>query len=367
MVNIENNEKSSISGKKKILHIVEAMGGGVFTYIVDLANQLCDEYEVNIAYAIRPQTPEGYREYFDKRIKLIEVKNFTRSINPIKDIKAFFEIKKIEKEIEPDIIHLHSSKAGTLGRWAFNGKKVSVFYTPHGYSFLMQNCGGIKRTIYKIIESVSGRRNCTTIACSKGEYDESVKLAKHNTYINNGINISKMHKLIKMCNTTNDQHPFTVFTLGRICYQKNPELFNSIAEKVPDVKFLWIGDGELRDKLTSSNIEITGWVNREKALEHSMQADMFILPSLWEGLPISLLEAMCMRKVCLVSDVIGNRDVIENGVNGFICRSADEFAEIIKKQKSSLNWSIIEKARQDVLNEYNTTVMGAKYKKIYSK
>lgn len=67
--------------KKKILYIVEAMGGGVFTYIVDLANELVNKYDMYIAYAVRKQTPKNYKDYFDKRIHLIEVKNFGRAIN----------------------------------------------------------------------------------------------------------------------------------------------------------------------------------------------------------------------------------------------------------------------------------------------
>ena len=114
--------------KKKILYIVEAMGGGVFTYIVDLANELVNKYDMYIAYAVRKQTPKNYKDYFDKRIHLIEVKNFGRAIDPVKDIAAFFEVKKIAAEIKPDIIHLHSSKAGAIGRMAFNGK-IPMFYT----------------------------------------------------------------------------------------------------------------------------------------------------------------------------------------------------------------------------------------------
>ena len=105
--------------KKKILYIVEAMGGGVFTYIVDLANELVNSYDMYIAYAVRKQTPQNYKDYFDKRIHLIEVKSFVRAINATKDIVAFFEIRRIASEIKPDIIHLHSSKAGALGRFAF--------------------------------------------------------------------------------------------------------------------------------------------------------------------------------------------------------------------------------------------------------
>lgn len=352
--------------KKKILFIVEAMGGGVFTYIVDLSNELVNEYDMYIAYAVRKQTPENYRDYFDKRIHLIEVKNFNRSINPTKDIKAFIEIKNIEKEIKPDIIHLHSSKAGALGRFAFNGRKIPLFYTPHGYSFLMQNHSAGKRLIYKAIEAICSKRNCMTISCSEGEHRETLKLTKNATYVNNGINIGGLQKLIDSVGLV-DKHPFTVFTLGRICYQKNPSLFNKIAEMMPDVKFLWIGDGELRAELTAPNIEITGWIQRENALRKSLHGDVFLLTSLWEGLPISLLEAMYMKKVCIVSNVIGNKDVIRNGENGFVCSKAEEFAKTIKQvRKLNLNKMRIT-AFKDIEETYNTQVMAENYSEIYIK
>lgn len=181
--------------KKKILYIVEAMGGGVFTYIVDLANELVNSYDMYIAYAVRKQTPQNYKDYFDKRIHLIEVKNFGRAIDPAKDIAAFFEVKKIAAEIKPDVIHLHSSKAGAIGRVAFNGK-IPMFYTPHGYSFLMEDYKPMKRRMFKLIESVCAKRNCTTISCSMGEHQESLKLTKHATYVNNGINMAELQEII---------------------------------------------------------------------------------------------------------------------------------------------------------------------------
>lgn len=350
--------------KKKILFVVEAMGGGVFTYIVDLANELVNIYDMYIAYAIRKQTPADFKDFFDKRIHLIEVKNFERSINSMKDIKAFFEIREIADRVQPDVIHLHSSKAGVLGRWAFNGKKIPLFYTPHGYSFLMQNHSIAKRLMYKTIETISGRRYCTTISCSEGEHQESLKLTKHATYVNNGININELQKLIASVKI-NEKQPFTVFTLGRICYQKNPDLFNKVALAMPDVQFKWIGDGELREKLTASNIEVTGWAERKIAMKHSMHGDVFLLTSLWEGLPISLLEAMYMKKLCIVNDVIGNRDVIHTGDNGFVCRSVEDFVEAIRESQSGAVKALVDKAYSDVLNTYNTAVMAEKYSKIY--
>ncbi len=348
-------------GRKKILFIVEAMGGGVFTYIVDLANQLVDEYDMYVAYAVRRQTPANYTNYFDKRIHLIKVENFGRSLNPGKDIKAFFEIKRIAKIVNPDIIHLHSSKAGALGRVAFNGRKIPLFYTPHAYSFLMKNHSAPKRMMFKAIETICAKTHCTTISCSFGEHQETLKLTKRAEYVNNGINIDELRELLETVNT--EEKKYKVFTLGRICHQKNPELFNQIALAMPDEKFLWIGDGDLRDKLTAPNITVTGWVERRKALELSQQGEVFILTSLWEGLPISLLEAMYMKKLSVVSNVIGNRDVIQNGKNGYVCNSVQEFVNGIQASGEQL----IKNAYQDVLSEYNTKVMGQKYSTIYKK
>ena len=355
-----------MADKKRILFIVEAMGGGVFTYIVDLANELVNTYDMYIAYAVRKQTPWDYKDYFDKRIHLIEVKNFGRSINPTKDIKAFFEIRSIAKKVKPDVIHLHSSKAGALGRFAFNGKDVPLFYTPHGYSFLMQNHSVTKRLIYKAVETVCGKRNCMTISCSEGEHQETLKLTKNAAYVNKGINMKELQELIDSVGIVAD-HPFTVFTLGRICYQKNPVLFNQIALAMPEVKFLWIGDGELRNELTAKNIEITGWCKREDALKHSLKADVLLLTSLWEGLPISLLESMYMKKLCVVNDVIGNRDVIHNGENGFVCDDFDGFIEAIKSAERHEKYieKYIEQAYDDVLKKYNTAVMADQYRNLY--
>jgi hypothetical protein len=72
-----------------------------------------------------------------------------------------------------------------------------------------------------------------------------MKLTERATYVNNAVNLNDLQKMLDQVEV--NEHSFTVFTLGRICYQKNPELFNKVAEAMPDVKFLWIGEGELRN------------------------------------------------------------------------------------------------------------------------
>lgn len=358
--------------KPKLLHVVEAMGGGVFTYIVDLSNELIKDYDIYIAFSVRPQTPADYYKYFDKRIHLIKVKNFVREINIYKDLKAFFEIREIVKKTEPDFIHLHSSKAGVLGRWALGKGSMPLYYTPHGYSFLMDSKSRIKKEFYKLIEIFSSRRDCITVSCSKGEHEETLKFNKRAVYVDNGINIKRLQKsIILNCGGKQESSRiklFTVFTSGRICHQKNPAMFNEIALLMPETRFLWIGDGELKGQLTAPNIEVTGWVTRDEALRQSAKSDVFILPSLWEGLPISLLEAMYMKKPCIVNNVIGNRDVIKNYVNGFVCNNARQYVCAINKcmdKDNNIVKEYVERAYMDILERYNTTTMAERYSKIY--
>ena len=159
-----------------------------------------------------------------------------------------------------------------------------------------------------------------------------------------------------------------IATLGRISLQKNPVMFNRIAEAFPNIDFIWIGDGELKGKLTAPNIKVIGWVDNKTALNYLTAADIFLLTSLWEGLPMALLEAMYMKKICIVSDVVGNRDVIHDGQNGYICSSVSDYVKIINNIMAgrSLN-QIIVNAKENVINHYNSEIMANQYKQIYKK
>jgi glycosyltransferase involved in cell wall biosynthesis len=229
----------------------------------------------------------------------------------------------------------------------------------------MQGASKAKRVFYWLAEYLSAQRKAVTIACGKGEYEEALRLSKRCSYVSNGINTYNLKSFLK------EKKPLSaipvVCTCGRISYQKNPGLFNEIALRLPHVKFLWIGDGEMKAGLTAPNIEITGWVSRERAIALTAEADFFILPSLWEGLPLSLLEAMFLKKICLVSDIIGNRDVIRNGMNGFICHNPKEYVDRINQvMNNKPDWKLMsEQANSDIVTLYNTDVMTAKYKEIY--
>lgn len=358
--------KKNINSMKKIMHIAEPFATGVLSFLIDITKRQVEEYDIYILYGIRPLTPPNVESLFDKRIHLIKINDFKGALGTVLNPKAYQTIHRYYKQIKPDIIHLHSSASGFVGRWCLPCSQSKVFYTPHGYSFLQMDSSALKRLIFWGIEYLSSKRNAKIIACGESEYKEAYKLTHNSTFVNNGINITELDSY------TNQQeishNPIKVCTCGRILYQKNPQFFNKVALLTPEIKFIWIGEGELRNQLTANNIEITGWLNKEEVLKTIQETDIFIFPSLGEGLPISLLEAMYLKKICIVSNVRGNKDIIKSGINGFICESPEEYSTIIKKyMNNEFNIKAIqENAHQDVKLNYNADLMAQKYDIIYN-
>lgn len=350
---------------KKILMVCEAFGGGVFTYVSQLCNDMVDNFEVYLAYSLRLQTPKNYKEFLDSKVHLIEMQNVgVKGLFSIKnDIAAIKELKKIEEEVKPDIIHLHSSVAGGLGRIAYNGKKSNVLYTPHGYAHILMGSGK-KSFLYKTAEWILGNR-AITLTCCESEDDEAKKFSKRTAYVETGVNLSDLSASLDGIEPVKNEK-FTVFTLGRACVQKQPALFNRIAELVPEARFVWIGNGELENELTAPNMEVTGWKPRKEALAMAKGADAFILCSLGEAIAMSLIENMYIKKLILVSNTMGNKSVIQDGVNGYVCEKAEDYAEKIKDAMKEFPKALPEKAYQDVLNIYNTESMKKKYIEYYN-
>lgn len=348
----------------RILMICEAFGGGVFTYVSQLCNDMCRNFEIHLAYSVRSQTPKNYRDFLDPRLHLIEVKNFGRITDVAGDIKVIHELQAIEHEVQPDIIHLHSSIAGGLGRIAFRKSKVPVIYTPHGYAHILMG-PGLKSHIYKFAEKLLG--NCAiTLTCCESEDEEAKKFSKKTAYIETGVNLKDLSAALDGIEPVKNDK-FTVFSLGRICVQKQPQIFNRIAELVPEARFLWIGDGELRDQLTAPNIEITGWKPRHEALAMAKEADAFVLCSLGEAIAMSLIENMYIKKLCLVSNTMGNKSVIRDGKNGYVCDTVEEYAEKIRSAMQRFPTVLPEAAYADVLKTYNTDTMKEKFVQFYEK
>lgn len=346
--------------------ICEAFGGGVFAYVSQLCNDMCESFDIYLAYALRPQTPNNFTKILDKRIHLIEVKRFGGSIfNINKDIQIIRELRHIATSIKPDLIHLHSSVAGGIGRIAFLNSKIPIVYTPHGYAFILMGASGFKLKMYQWMEYILGKTNSITLTCCKSEDEVAKTLTKRTTFIETGVNIEELSAQLDSIQPTKNQK-FTVYTLGRTCTQKQPDLFNEIATLVPEARFVWIGGGELDYLLTAPNLELTGWKPRNEALAMGKGADVFILCSLGEAIAMSLIENMYMGKLILVSNVMGNKSVIQDGKNGFICNTAQDYANRIKDAMKNYPQEICNQAIKDVHTIYNTQVMKRKYINFYN-
>lgn len=346
-----------------VLHITEVASGGVLPMIANICNGLADEYHIIVAYGIRPDTPANIREYFDDRIRLIPVSSFKREISIKDDIKAMKIINDIVKRYDPDIVHMHSTKAGLLGRIALLPYKGKKFYTPHGYSFLKKDDPKFKTVLYKIAEFLLAHTGCITVACGRGEWNYARQLKKDAVCINNGIDTAWIDSILH--ETEKKEHDFTVYTAGRIGPQKNPRLFDHIAKCCPDIRFVWIGEGEEAGYLTSPNITVTGLVDRESLLEMAVNFDCYLSCALWEGLPVALLEAMYLKKECIVSRIAGHLDLIEDGQTGLIAYDSNDYIELIGRVRFG-NTRYGKYAHEKVLKEYGMKNMCEGYRKLYT-
>jgi glycosyltransferase involved in cell wall biosynthesis len=326
----------------KVVHIIEALGGGVYTYFRDLSTFFGDDeinknIETTIIYSGNRKEidPQKIKTEFSNRVNLIQV-NMIREFSPFQDLKSVYQLTKELKKINPDVIHLHSSKAGVLGRIAyfflFNKKKL--FYTPHGYSFLRTDISKTIQKIYWFIEkSFHVLFGGTTVACGDTELEIAKKIG-NSRLVRNGIDIASVQELYAL----HENQKLTIGIMARITAARNPDLFNKIALKFPDFNFVWIGDGELKPLITAPNIRITGWIlDRKTVLKELNNIDIYMQISLWEGLPIAVLEAMALQKPVIATNIIGNKDAVLHNKTGFLfdnITELDHYFETLKDPKT---------------------------------
>lgn len=319
----------------KIVHITEALGGGVAHSISQLARvQAADGIEVMVAHSIRPDTPdpEKLADLFPAPIRRRIIPMVT-AVSPFADISSIITIARFLREIEPDVVHLHSSKAGVLGRMAamFTGYGRRTFYSPRGFAFLRQDVSPAKRMLYLFFEAIAARSGGTLVACSNSEGALARQKVRHPdvVVVDNAVEVGSIPPAqgsarIKM----------RIVTSGRVCYPKAPWHFRELARALKDeaVEFVWIGSGELEQELAFSaheqiNLTITGWLDRDSAIRELAHSDIYVQTSLWEGMPLSLIEAQVTGLPAVVSDVPGCRDIVVDGVTGYVCKGVAEMKE----------------------------------------
>ncbi|WP_413666316.1 glycosyltransferase [Mucilaginibacter sp. Mucisp86] len=326
--------------KKKILYITQSLGG-IETYIRTVVEHIDkDKFE----FVVVAPFSDGFSEFCNKRnIKIYNIVR-GRETSLFYDFILIFKLKKIIKQVKPDLVHLHSAKAGFIGRIACRMASVKSVFSPHGQSYL--SFTGIKRMVYFGLEVFVKKYTDKILAVSYSEAIRCVYEVGHAeeivTVIPNAIDIPDL-KDIKLTGLF-ESPVIKIGTIARLTYQKNPLLFVEIANKIikrfPQAEFYILGAG-LEDHLKQQTIDrvnlygiqdkfhILSWATREESQDFLKSLDIFLLTSIFEGLPLSLLEAMALGVPSVTSKCDGCNDVIQNNVNGYACMNKDEFIDII--------------------------------------
>ena len=366
--------------KIRVLHVAEA-AGGVERYLETLFKYSKDKVE-NILVCSQNYDYKKFKTLADRVIVL----NMAHDIDPSSDIKVERTLRRIIKQLKPDIVYAHSSKAGAFARIADLGLKNKVIYNPHGWAFNMQQSAK-KKEMYKWIEKISAHF-CNKIVCISDAEKESAlreKICKPSKLqvIYNGIDLEEIEKTTPMSRAQLGitEGTFVVGMVGRLSKQKAPDTFvksaRLIKEKIPNAFFLMVGDGELRDQVESlinqynlsSSFLITGWVDNPTAYMKIM--DIGMLLSRWEGFGLVLPEYMACGVPIIATNVDAIFNIIKDGRNGLLVPK-DNINEIVKAtlllhNNTVLRQELIENGFKDVKERFNIKRTVLETEEMYNK
>jgi glycosyltransferase involved in cell wall biosynthesis len=310
----------------KIVHVAEAFAGGIPVFIKSLIDNMPDDQHI-IIHGNRTTVMSAdkiKKQFTHKNVKFIYWSAAQRSIHPYKDIAAFIQLynalRRLKKKNMLDIVHLHSSKSGFLGRVVCKGLGIkNVIYTPNGAPFMVGE-NKVSNMAYKYLEKLGNKFGGQVVCCSLSEQVAYEKAGIKSICINNGIATNEEgFPVFPYKKPVLRKNTFRVVTNGRIVHQKNPELFNKIAsyfQELSAFEFVWVGDGAKRNLLTAPNITVTGWLSNGDVNDLIKEGDVYLSTANFEGLSFATLEALALQKPVLLNDCIGNKDIVNQGLNG---------------------------------------------------
>lgn len=379
--------------KKKLVILTEALGGGVRRHVLDLLMNLdVEKFEIYFLYGsnrVDSIMKDSLESIEERGINIIEIASFNNNIG-FHDIKAFKNIYREIKKINPDIVHCHSSKAGALGRMVakLQGIKV-IYYTPHAYVFQNPDISPIKKNIYIKIEMFLNKLATTkTINVSKGEKFIAIenRLGSDDkfTVIYNGVNRDlkldayKLENIRKKLNIEDED--IVVGNIARADYQKNPEEYieiaRSVCNKQTNVKFIFVGDGELleesRRTVKKYNLEDKiMFLGFSKDTDYILSlCNIFLTTSLYEGMPYSLIEASRAKLPIVATNVAGNNEIVVNKENGYLFnrKNIEDASSIIVNliKNEDLLLEMRQKSYEVFEERFTLDKMIEKYEKLYS-
>jgi glycosyltransferase involved in cell wall biosynthesis len=301
------------------------------------------------------------------------------------DIFKWKEVKKFIESNDIELIHAHGGRANSNVFWAARKLGIPIIQTVHGWSF-NDSQSLIKRKIRTAGEHFLTKESALNISVSASNQQTGKKTFTdfQSVVVNNGIDLKRFDPNRSFTDIRGKlnipRENILLLFLARFAKEKQPLkpiiAFSKAVEKNPNLHLLMVGDGELKNKAVALATEfgiqekITFQPFRADVPDLLSAADIYLLTSLWEGMPIGLLEAMAMRKAVIVSKVDGTVDIIKNGVNGLLVGLDNidhDLAETMLKLASDhiLRGEMGDRAKATVTDKYSASKMTREIEEIY--
>jgi glycosyltransferase involved in cell wall biosynthesis len=322
----------------KVLHVIARMNvGGTARYIEELIDGAAEfGYEAELATGyVQGQEVEsgGFNKKTTHRIS-----HLGRKISPINDLRAYYELKKVISQVNPDIIHSHTFKAGLLARLVPGDfKRVHTF---HGHLFEDQSFSYLQKfAILRAEKYLAKRTNqFISVGIRVGEDLRKLNIGQNSKWVSIAPGVRPLKKQKKSDARKKLKLPATGLVVGwmaRVTSVKNPHLVLEVAKEFPETKFVIAGGGDLLADIKSKapkNVKVIGWA--DSSLMWSA-VDVVLSTSDNEGMPIALIEAQLAGLPVVATDVGSCSEVIESGKTGFVV--AKSKAELVKALSVLIN------------------------------
>lgn len=281
-----------------------------------------------------PETgPEGslWNEAKQSGCNLITVDSLRRSVHPFRDWRAYRELRKLYTQIQPDIVHTHSSKAGILGRSAAVDAGVhSIIHTIHGMSF-NRTQSVLTRNFYRILETHTAHNTSSIITVADAMIEQAVEAAMaprdRFTTIRSGMDtdLFKPDAILRAHYRKEwgiSNHEIVVGTIARLFDHKGYEdIIDAMALAVSresNLKFVWIGDGTNRERYEDrlktlglrDRVHLAGLMPPDQVASMLTGMDMIVHASRWEGLPRAVVQGLLMELPAISYDNDGAPEVV---------------------------------------------------------
>lgn len=342
----------------RVVHVLESTATGTLSMVQTISNRLATEgHDVIVLYSVRKETPSNLADLFHPGVELRHVQMKGR---PVPLVLA--ALRREIAQTRADVVHLHSSFAGFLGRvaTAFFPARVKFFYSPHCISFMRADLSTAKKIAFAGLEWLASWKNCTYVGCSASECAAVRRyIGKRIVLIENAIDGS-IFSANSINDTAQDMRPLRrVISVGGIRPQKNPLLFAAIACRLSrhGVEFIWIGDGDddLKVALRDAGVTVMGWQARSNVLAQMREADLYLSTSAWEGMPVSIIEAMAVNTPVLATGCAGNIDVLHHDQTGWLFDTEDQAVRLLERISADGNARrrIARNARLEALQRFS--------------